>query len=280
MDKRRCRPVTTASATNDPDAGPGAPGSSRIAPRLASSTRNPQLVIAIVAAAVVAAWSVVGIAQTVPSPDQLVAALKQNLAESQKRLRQYEWIETTAISLKGEEKSRKQQRVYYGADGTLTKTPLAAPPAPQPPPQQSGRRGGRLKQRIVENKKDDMREYLERAVALMHRYVPPDASRVEKAKESGRMQITPVQPGAVRAAFTDFVQQSDAMTIDVDTGALLLSALTVSTYLDKPDDAVTLDVRFATLADGTGYASRTTLEARDKHILVVLENSGHRPLAR
>src|ERR1044071_1482852 len=79
-----------------------------------------------------------GDAQVPAGPDQLVAALKQNLAESQKRLRQYEWIETTSISLKGEEKSRKQQRVYYGADGKLTKLPIEQPPAQAAP---SGRRG-------------------------------------------------------------------------------------------------------------------------------------------
>src|SRR4026208_833250 len=81
-----------------------------------------------------------GDSQAPAGPDQMVAALKQNLAESQKRLRQYEWIETTAISLKGEEKSRKQQRVYYGADGKLTKSPAAAAPSPPPTPQR--RRGG------------------------------------------------------------------------------------------------------------------------------------------
>ncbi len=70
-----------------------------------------------------------------PSPDQIVAGLKQNLAESQKRLRQYEWIETTIISLKGEEKARKQARAYYGADGKLTKVPMGTPPAK---PEQGG----------------------------------------------------------------------------------------------------------------------------------------------
>jgi hypothetical protein len=50
-----------------------------------------------------------------------VGALKATLAASQATLRQYEWIETTVVSLKGEEKSRKQQRCYYGADGTLQK---------------------------------------------------------------------------------------------------------------------------------------------------------------
>ena len=238
-----------------------------------------QLAFAVVVAGLTTAWSAAGTAQTAPTPDQIVASLKQNLAESQKRLRTYEWIETTAISLKGEEKSRKQQRVYYGADGKLTKTPIGAAPAPQPQ-QPSGRRGGgRVKERVVENKKDEMQEYMEQAVALIHKYVPPDAALIQKAKDAGRMQVQPVQ-GIVRAEFKDFVQPADAMAIDVDAKALLLSALTVSTYLDKKEDAVTLDVRFGSLADGTGYSARTTFEAKAKNIRVVLENSGHRPLAK
>src|SRR5688572_30236291 len=143
-----------------------------------------------------------GAAQAPPSPDQMVAALRQNLAESQKRLRQYEWIETTAFSLKGEEKSRKQQRVYYAADGTLTKLPIGDAPATAPQ-QSSARRGGRLKERIVENKKDDIQEYMEQAVALIHKYVPPDPALIQKAKDAGRMQAQPVQAGLVRAAFKD-----------------------------------------------------------------------------
>jgi hypothetical protein len=70
------------------------------------------------------------------------------------------------------------------------------------------------------------------------------------------------------------------MAIDVDVKALLLNALTVATYLDKPEDAVTLDVRFGTLADGTSYSAKTTFEAKAKNIQVVIENTGHRPLAQ
>jgi hypothetical protein len=69
------------------------------------------------------------------------------------------------------------------------------------------------------------------------------------------------------------------MAIDVDAKAALLSALSVATYLEKKEDAVTLNVRFATLADGTSYTGQTTLEAKAKNIRVVVENSGHRPLA-
>jgi hypothetical protein len=219
------------------------------------------------------------VAQAPPTPDQIVAALKQNLADSQKRLRQYEWIETTAISLKGEEKSRKQQRVYYGADGKLTKVPLGEPPPPQAA-QGGGRRGGRLKQRVVENKKSDMQEYMEKAAALIQQYVPPDPAQIQKAKDASHMALRPQPDGKVRVEFQDYVQPNDQMTIDVDAKAALLSALSVATYLEKPEDAVTLNVRFATLADGTSYTAQTALEAKAKNIRVVVENSGHRPLAR
>src|SRR5262245_37951408 len=87
--------------------------------------------LAILAAGTITAASTSVTTQTPPAPDQIVAALKQNLAEGKTRLRQYEWIETTAISLKGEEKSRKQQRVYYGADGTLTKMSIGTAPSPR-----------------------------------------------------------------------------------------------------------------------------------------------------
>jgi hypothetical protein len=227
---------------------------------------------------VAASLSVAGAAQAPPSPDQMVAALKQNLAESQKRLRQYEWIETTVISLKGEEKSRKQQRVYYGADGTLTKLPVGEPP-PQAAQSGGGRRG-RLKERIVENKKDEMQDYMERAGNLIHMYVPPNPAQIQQAKDKGNMLLRPQPQGTMRIEFPNFIQPSDLLAIDVDAKAALLSALSVATYLEKPDDAVTLTVGFGTLTDGTSYTRQTTLDAKAKNIRVVVENSGHRPLAR
>ena len=72
----------------------------------------------------------------------------------------------------------------------------------------------------------------------------------------------------------------DPVPIEVDAKALLLSSLSVATYLEKPEDTVTLDVRFGALADGTGYPAQTTLDAKAKNITVVVANSGHRPLAR
>jgi hypothetical protein len=84
------------------------------------------------------ALSVLPIAQTptpAPGSQDRVAALKKSIQDGQASLRNCQWIETTVISLKGEEKSRKQQTCYYGADGKMQKTPIGAPPAPVTPSQ-------------------------------------------------------------------------------------------------------------------------------------------------
>ena len=224
-------------------------------------------------------------AQDAPAqgPEQLVAAIKQSLAQSQKQIRQYEWIETTAISLKGEEKARKQQRAYYGADGKLTKVPMGDQPpaqAEQDGGRRGGRGGGRAKERIVENKKDEMQEYMEQAVALVHKYVPPDPALIQAAKDKGKMSSQPGAAGQTTLAFADYLLPGDRLGIGIDAKAARLSGLNVATYLDKPEDKVTLDVTMGALTDGTVYNQRVTFDAAAKNIKVVIENSGHRPLAK
>ena len=88
------------------------------------------------------------------------------------------------------------------------------------------------------------------------------------------------QEGKLRVEFPDFLQPSDLFAIDVDAAAARLGAISVATYLEKREDAVTLDVKFDTLADGTSYTATTTLDAKAKNIRVVITNSGQRPLAR
>ena len=87
------------------------------------TTTRPWL--AILAAAV--ALPALGIAQGSDLGDR-VLALKQSLEKDQGELRKYEWIETTVITYKNEEKSSTQQRCYYGADGNLQKVPVASEP--------------------------------------------------------------------------------------------------------------------------------------------------------
>ena len=200
------------------------------------------------------------------------------------KLRGYEWIETTIISLKGEEKARKQQRCYYGADGKVQKVPIAdaAPKAaPEPKGGGGGRRGGaKVKETIIENKKDDMKEYMERAGALIQQYVPPSPEKIQAVKDAGKLKVTPGDGGKVRLELPDYVQPGDKLTIDINAAANSMAGVNVASYLDKKEDTVTLDVKFAALPDGTSYAGQTTLDAKAKNITVVTQNSGYRPVAK
>jgi hypothetical protein len=212
-----------------------------------------------------------------------VAALKQSIGEGTKKLAQYEWVETTVIKLKGEEKSRKLNRAFYGADGKVQKIPIDQP-APQAQEQAGGRRGrrggGAVKEKIVENKKDEMQEYMQQAAALIHSYVPPAPAQIQAVKDGGRLTANPQPGGKVRLEMKQYLKPGDSLTIDLDTAANRLLGLGVNSYLDKPDEPVTLAVQMNTLPDGALYSAQTTLDATAKNIQVVITNSGHKPAAR
>src|SRR6478609_3647429 len=112
--------------------------------------------------AVCLAMTAIGAGVILHAQADQVSAVKQSLQQGLAKARQYEWTETTIISLKGEEKARTQKRCFYGADGKLQKVAIGTPAPAQEPPDAGGRRG-RVKAKVIENKKDDMKEYMERA---------------------------------------------------------------------------------------------------------------------
>jgi hypothetical protein len=209
-----------------------------------------------------------------------VAALKQSLQQGQALIKKYEWVETTIVSMKGEEKSRKQNRCYYGADGKVQKVALGEPAAPQPSSGGGGRRGGRIKEKAIENKKDEMQDYMERAVKLVHTYVPPNPSQIQSAKDAGRISVHEQAGGRVQLEIAQYLQPGDKLAIDLDAGAKRLLGLGVDTYLGTPEDPVTLAVQMGALPDGASYVAQTTLDAKAKNIRVVIQNSGHRPVSQ
>ncbi|PYR34810.1 MAG: hypothetical protein DMF89_24840 [Acidobacteria bacterium] len=214
-----------------------------------------------------------------PSPQERATAIKESLAQNQAALRTYSWIETTEISLKGEVKKKEQKQCSYGADGKVQKTPLAGS-APAPSSSQKEGRGGRgrgrAKQAIVENKVEDMKEYMEQVAALVHQYVPPDPQKLQAAQAAGNLSVQP-SSGAAGLSVKDYVKPGDSLSIGFDPAAKKLTSFNVKSYVEKPkDDDVTLAVTFGRLADGTSYAEQTVLDATAKKIQVKVTNSGYK----
>lgn len=203
-----------------------------------------------------------------PSAAERAAALKASLAASQAILKNYEWVETTTVNLKGDEKSRQMDRCYYGADGRVQKIPLTTPPPEQ---KKRGLRG-----RIAENKKEELTDYMKEAVALVKQYMPPDQNRIQAAKESGRVSITPLPGQRARLTFTDYLKAGDSLAVEVDLASNRPVAAKVSSYLDSQKEPVTLDVQFGALDNGATYTASTVLNAPAKDLLVRVENSGYR----
>src|ERR1035438_1250102 len=173
-----------------------------------------------------------------PSVPERVAALKASLAASQAVLRQYEWIETTVVSLKGDEKSRKQERCYYGADGGIQKVEVSASPEPE---KKRGLRG-----KIIAKKKEELTDYMKQAVALVKTYMPPNPAKIQAAKDAGKVTIEVLEPGKrARLNFRDYEKAGDNLGVEVDLVNNCALGVKVSTYLDDAKDAVLLDVRFA-----------------------------------
>ena len=80
--------------------------------------------------------------------------------------------------------------------------------------------------------------------------------------------------------FVNYAQQGDKMTIGFNTASKKVQTVNVNTYLDNPQDVVTLTVQFASLPDGTNYAQQTMLNATAKQLQVTTTNSNYAKLAQ
>lgn len=198
-----------------------------------------------------------------------LATVKQSVAQNQQSLHQYEWTETTQVTLKDDPKPESQKLCQYGPDGQVQKTPIGAPP---PPPS-----GGRLKQKVVADKKEEMADYMDQVKGLLSSYVPPDAQKMDQAYQAGKASLNP-DGGTMNLVFRDYSVPGDQMTLAFDTATKKITSLSVNTYMGEAKDAVTLEVQMATLPDGTNYAQRTILNASAKHLEVTTTNSNYQKL--
>ena len=142
-----------------------------------------------------------------PQLQEKVAALKKSVAMNQQALRGYTWTETRETIFKGETKSTKTSQCQYGPDGKVQKTLLSGS---QPPPQQRG-----LKGRIIEKKKDEMQDYMERVASLIQRYVPPEGSQLQASFQNGKAALQPSGEGIAMLVFRDYAKPGDTVTAGV-----------------------------------------------------------------
>jgi hypothetical protein len=200
-----------------------------------------------------------------------LAAVKQAAAANQQALRSYTWLEKTELSLKGELKATKVDSCRYGPDGKVQKTPVVQPPPPEK------KRG--LKGKIVAKKTGEMKEELEASVALVQNYVPPAPDMIQVVMNAGTASLSQAGPNKVAFTFPGYAKQGDALKVTFDKGITSLQQIDVNTWLDKPEEVVTLHVAMQSLPNGVSFPGTVLLTIASTKMQVRITKSNYQKLA-
>src|SRR5271157_3666429 len=202
--------------------------------------------------------------------EQKLMAIKDAQAANKQKLAQYTWQETETISIKGDVKDTKVYQVSM-VNGQQQKTEISNQAA------QSGGREGRLKERVVDKKKQEYQEYGQSIGALAKQYTTPNPEALMQAKQAGNISLQPGS-GTVSLVIKNYVKQGDSMTMTVSEQTHSPVSVQVNSYLNDPKDAVTISAQFAQLPDGTNHVATTTIDGVSKHLTVNEQNSNYQKL--
>ena len=203
---------------------------------------------------------------------QKLAAAKQGAAANQKALRSSSWVEKTELSLKGEVKNTKVDMCRYGPDGKVQKTPVVEPP---PPEKQRGMKG-----KVIAKKTEEMKGELEAAVALVQQYLPPSPDMMQVVMNAGTASLSQAGPGRVTLKFPGYAKANDALMLTFDSNVKAMQQIDVQTWLDAPDNAVTLKVTMNALPDGVSYPGSVLLGIPKSKVEVRITKSNYQKLAQ
>jgi hypothetical protein len=201
-----------------------------------------------------------------------IAMIKKNLVDSKESIKKFEWIETTTTFMNGEQKSVAQKQCYYALDGKLTKVETGG--------STSAKKPGGIRGKVAENKKEEMSDYVKKAIDKVQTYLPPDPEKIQKIYGAGKASIQILEPNnKFKFTFPDYNEEGDMLSVSIDKPNQKIMALDVSTSVDDPKQKVVFNITFSNLPDGTQYAGKTTLDAQAKNLKIVIENAGFKNAA-
>lgn len=199
--------------------------------------------------------------------EERLNAFRQNQEINKQKLAQYTWQETETIMIKGDVKDTKVYQVQV-VNGQQQKTEISNQPA------QQGGREGRLKEHVIDKKKEEYQQYGQQIAALAEQYTTPDPQRLIQAKQAGNVSL---RPGSDTASIviSDYVKPGDSLTFTLDPQTRQLLNVRVSSYLNDPSDAVSISAEFAQLPNGPNHVASTLINGVSKQLTVNKANSNY-----
>ncbi|MFZ0085873.1 MAG: hypothetical protein WAK78_11340 [Candidatus Acidiferrales bacterium] len=199
---------------------------------------------------------------------QRVAAIKQYLSLNKQVLAQYTWQESQTVSVKGEVKKQELFQVRVGPDGQPQKTNLD-------PDQSSGGRRHGIKHRI----KEDYEKYGQEIAALAQSYAQPDPGKFQQLFDQGNVMLGSAgMPNEVKVVVSGYLKQGDSVTIIFNKEQQAIQSLQISSYLDDPQDAVTISAQYAQLPNGPNHVASMIVNGVSKQLTVQMQNSNYQKL--
>jgi hypothetical protein len=203
---------------------------------------------------------------------QKVQQVKQLMAANRQMLSHYTWQTQETISVNGDVKEQTVYRVALGPDGQQIRTVIAQPVAPS----SGGRQRG-----IIHRIKEDFKTYAAQVVVLAKSYSPLNPAKIEQLYARGSVTLKPsASPGYCAILISNYLKAGDSIVLTLRNNPKTLISIDVSSYLAQPSDGVTMQVRFASLTDGTRYASTTTVNGQSKNLTIVDRSTSFTPQTR
>ena len=198
---------------------------------------------------------------------QVAEASKANKAA----LSHYNWQESVTTRIKGEVKKQQVFLVNIGPDGQQQKSEINAQP--------DQASGGPLKRHIVAKKKAEYKDYGDQIADLARQYTAPDPGRLQQAYQQGNISL---QLGGGESMMTlnikNYIKPGDSVTLVFNKAQKAIQSIRVASYLDDPNDAVTIAAQFAKLPNGINHVTGTQINGASKQLSVVTQNSNYQPL--
>jgi hypothetical protein len=216
-------------------------------------------------------------AQTEPQAQtmrQELQKMRQAFAKNKQELRDYQWIETTTLTIDGKSRPPKQSMCRYAADGTLQKISLGGQQASARPQGVSlPLRGGLVRKLVAKKKKDEIQQDLTQIRALAHMYMPFDREKFTVAFTTGHVNLARKGTDKDVLVINDYAKQGDELKITLNHSTMQVEQISVKTYFDKPKDVLTATIQYSRLGDGTAYPGVTMVDAPSKQLTIAIVRS-------
>ena len=218
----------------------------------------------------------VALAQTPqPTPEQRADMLRQCIAASTAQLQDYQWYTTTVVTVDGEKKSDIKDRCYYGQNGAIQKVDMGDS-VEHGKPMPGLLLPGKLFNLAAKHKEEELKHYINSAIALLHAYIPPTSTDIQAAIHAGLMSVNVLEPGRkVELVFHNFRKSGDQLGVQIELPSNRLLGLSVTTYVENPDEPITVNVIMNVMTNGIIYTESVALQDPEKELEITVTNSGY-----